>query len=354
MLKNISKLKDLVSKQYIFKYLLSVLLITCIAFAFTYSHLENLAKENTNSNTSQTNEEENTNENNTPTDSDTELEEQVDTEVTPTETSTSDSETKTDTKTTPKETTPDPEVPPDVTPEPEDIPVVPESPSAVVAFYGDNQSDTDDEDINHQRVVTYLLSSGANPIFNVGDIMEDGTQDSLNRFNTVTATLRASRTFYVALGNNDRVGGDISTPSQLFLDNFTFPNNERWYSVNYGNLHMVVLDSAFASGSQTQLNWLANDLQSANSQNKITGVMFHHPTFSSSISSYLINYGVDFVVAGHIHSYGHSISNDINYFTLSGQPAIGYMVARIYENKVGVSVYNTNNGLIDTVEFNER
>jgi predicted MPP superfamily phosphohydrolase len=184
--------------------------------------------------------------------------------------------------------------------------------------------------------------------------MEDGTQDSLNRFNTVTATLRASRTFYAALGNNDRAVGDSTTPSQLFLDNFTFPNNERWYSVNYGNLHMVVLDSAFASSSQTQLNWLANDLQSANSQNRITGVMFHHPTFASTISSYLINYGVDFVVSGHIHSYGHSVSNGINYFTLSGQSAIGYMVARIYESKVTITAYNTNNGLIESVEFVER
>jgi len=352
MLKNISKLKDLVSKQYIFKYLLSVLLVTCIIFAFTYSHLENLEKENTNSNTSQTTEEENTNENSTPTDTDTQLEEQVDTEVTTPETPST--EIKTETKTTPPKTTPDPVVIPETTPEPEDIPVTPEYPSATVAFYGDNQSDTDEEDINHQRVVTYILNSNANPVFNVGDIMEDGTQESLNRFNTVTATLRASRTFYAALGNNDRVVGDSTTPSQLFLDNFTFPNNERWYSINYGNLHMVVLDSAFASGSQTQLNWLANDLQSANSQNRITGVMFHHPTFASTISSYLVNYGVDFVVSGHIHSYGHSVSNGINYFTLSGQSAIGYMVARIYESKVAITAYNTNNGLIESVEFNER
>ena len=352
MLKNISKLKDLVSKQYIFKYLLSVLLVTCITFAFTYSHLENLATENTNSNTFQTTQEENTEDTNTPSDSNTDLEEQVDTEIPTSETPST--ETKTETKTTPQKITLDAIVIPETTPEPEDIPVTPEYPSATVAFYGDNQSDTDEEDINHQRVVTYILNSNANPVFNVGDIMEDGTQDSLNRFNTVTTTLRASRTFYAALGNNDRAIGDSSTPSQLFLDNFTFPNNERWYSVNYGNLHMVVLDSAFASGSQTQLNWLANDLQSANSQNRITGVMFHHPTFASSISSYLVNYGVDFVVSGHIHSYGHSVSNGINYFTLSGQSAIGYMVARIYESKVAITAYNTNNGLIESVEFVER
>jgi predicted phosphodiesterase len=352
MLKNISKLKAIVSKQYIFKYLLSILLVICITFAFTYTHLENLAQNNTNSEISQTTNEEETSDTNTPTDSDTPLEDSIAIETPVTEVSTS----KTETKTTPQGTTSNPGPAPDETPipEPENIPVVPESPSAIVAFYGDNQSDTDDEDINHQRVVTYILNSGANPVFNVGDIMEDGTQASLNRFNTVTSTLRASRAFYSALGNNDRMVGDSTTPSQLFLDNFTFPNNERWYSINYGNLHMVVLDSAFASGNQTQLNWLASDLQSANSQNRITGVMYHHPTFGSTISSYLVNYGVDFVISGHLHSYNHSISNGIHYYVLSGQPNIGYLKVKIYENRGEITSYNSGNGVIETIEFNER
>lgn len=352
MLKNISKLKAIASKQYIFKYLLSILLVICITFAFAYTHLENLAQNNTTSEISQTTNEEKTSDTNTPTDSDIPLEESIAKETPVTEVSTS----KTETQNTPKVTNTQPDPAPDETPvpEPEDIPIVPESPSAIVAFYGDNQSDTDDEDINHQRVVTYILNSGANPVFNVGDIMEDGTQASLNRFNTVTSTLRASRTFYSALGNNDRMVGDSTTPSQLFLDNFTFPNNERWYSINYGNLHMVVLDSAFASGNQTQLNWLANDLQSANSQNRITGVMYHHPSFGSTISSYLVNYGVDFVVSGHLHSYNHSVSNGIHYYVLSGQPNIGYLKVKIYEEKGEITSYNSGNGVIETVEFNER
>ena len=82
--------------------------------------------------------------------------------------------------------------------------------------------------------------------------------------------------------------------------------------------------------------------------------MYHHPTFSSSIDSYLINYGADFAVAGHVHSYSHSTSNGINYFTLSGQPSLGHMIAKIYNHKVVMNVYNNNNSLIDTVEFSER
>ncbi|MFC1780326.1 metallophosphoesterase [Patescibacteria group bacterium] len=241
---------------------------------------------------------------------------------------------------------------PEPDPEPEPDPL--ESPSAVVAFYADNQSDTDEEDVIHQRAVNYILGSGANPIFHAGDLMEDGTQDSLDRFNSVTATLRSTRTFYAALGNNDRKVGDPSTPSQLFLDNFVFPNNEQWYSVNFGNLHMVILDSAFSSGNPSQLSWLASDLQSSASQSRITGVMFHHPTFSSTISQQLIDYGVDFVISGHNHVYQHTTSSGINYFVLSGQTSLGYMVARIYSDRVTTTAYNNNNGVVDTTEFSER
>lgn len=229
-----------------------------------------------------------------------------------------------------------------------------ESPSAQVAFYADSQSDTDAEDVNHQRVVNYILSKSANPVFHAGDLMEDGTQNSLDRFNAVTATLRATRTFYSALGNNDRVVGDSTTPSPLYLANFSYPNNERWYSLNTGNLHMVVLDSAFASGDASQLSWLQSDLQSAASQSRITGIMFHHPTFSSTISSYLINNGVDFVIAGHNHAYQHTASNGIHYFNLTGQTSIGHLIAKIYSNSAAIYVYDTNNGLIDTISFNER
>lgn len=248
---------------------------------------------------------------------------------------------------------PDPD--PEPIPQPEPIPEpVPESPSAIVAFYSDNQSDTEQEDVIHQRTVNNILNSGANPVFHAGDLMEDGTQDSLNRFNTVTATLRSTRTFYAALGNNDRKLNDSSTPSQLFLDNFTFPNNEQWYSVNYGNLHLVVLDSAFSSSNPSQLSWLSSDLQSSNSQTRITGVMFHHPTFGVTIAQQLINYGVDFVVAGHNHAYQHTTPNGINSFVLSGQPSLGHMIVKIYSDKVSIKVYNNGNGLVDSIEFNER
>lgn len=334
------RLKPQLHNLLIFTFL-TLLLLSSIIFTYLYTQPKTTTLNN-NTKITDTKEEDSI------TPSNTTIEEESLTEETPTV----EENTNNTTTTKPAEsntTTPSTTPAPDTT-----EPIVPESPSAYVAFYSDPQSDTDAEDQNHQRVVNYILSSGANPVFNAGDLMEDGTQDSLNRFNTVTSTLRSTRTFYSALGNNDRVVGDASTPSSLYFSNFTFPNNEQWYSVNYGNLHMVILDSAFSASNQTQISWLISDLQSSNSQNKITGVMFHHPAYASTISSYLINYGVDFVISGHTHAYSHTISNGIDYFVLSGQPSIGYMTVKVYSEKVDITAYNSGNGIIESISISKR
>lgn len=229
-----------------------------------------------------------------------------------------------------------------------------ESVSAFVAFYADSQSDTDEEDARHTAVVNMILSSGANPVFHAGDLMEDGTEASLNRFNNVAGGLVASRAFYGALGNNDRNGGDTTTPSPLYLANFSFPNNERWYSVNSGNLHLVVLDSAFASSNPSQLAWLASDLQSAASQGRITGVMFHHPTFVSSVESYLLNYGADFVISGHVHTYSKTLSGGIYRITLNGGGSMGYATLRVYTTYAQFREYDTAGALVDSFTITNR
>ena len=230
----------------------------------------------------------------------------------------------------------------------------PDDTPTFVAYYADNQSDSDEDDARHLLVVNKILASGANPVFHAGDIMEDGTLDSWNRFLNVAGILLSTRTFYAALGNNDRVFGDSTTPSPYFLDYFNFPNNEQWYSVNIGNMHFVVLDSAFSASSPSQLSWLASDLQSAESQNRVTCVLYHHPTFASTVSSYLENYGADFVVAGHIHTYSKTVSNGIYYFTLPGGTSIGYALANIYSSSVSITVYNNSGGVIETTSFQTR
>ena len=132
-----------------------------------------------------------------------------------------------------------------------------------VAFYADSQSDSDEEDALHQSTVDAIISSGANPVFHAGDFLEDGTDDSWNRFNNVTSTLRSIRSFYAALGNNDRVDGDSSTANPHYANDLGLSDH---YAVTAGNLRLIVLDSAFSSaGAQT--GFLTTELQ--NNQDKI-------------------------------------------------------------------------------------
>lgn len=236
-----------------------------------------------------------------------------------------------------------------------------ESPSAFVSFYADNQTDTAEEQENHIRVANYILGTGANPVFHAGDLMEDGTESSWNYFLSATATLRSTRTFYAAFGNNDRLDNSHPNDPSPFWAFFGFPNDGKWYSVNYGNLHLVILDSAFSSGSSSQYNWLVSDLQSAASQSRITGVMFHHPIYPgdekgmrSSYAPIFRDMGVDFVVSGHNHSYYHNTVDGVNYFVCTGQPSIGYFLMRVYSNSATLTAYNSSNGVIETVSFSER
>ena len=236
---------------------------------------------------------------------------------------------------------------------------VPESLSATVAFYADSQTDENlaGENANHQRVVDYIMATNANTVFHAGDLLEDGTLASWNYFNGVTTNLRATKSFYAAQGNNERNSVDY------YFNKFEFPGNERWYSVNVGNLHMVILDSAYSSGSAEQLSWLQSDLQSAASQSRITGVMFHHPihpndaavpAMRASYAPVFRDNNVDFVVSGHNHSYYHNTVDGIHYFVTTGQQSIGYFLTKVYSSYATLYAYNSNNDLAETINISNR
>ena len=105
-------------------------------------------------------------------------------------------------------------------------------------------------------------------IIHAVDIVKNGVKEEqwIKFFNISTWIHNAN--IYPAIGNHD-------LPYASFKKYFSLPNNEQWYSFNYGCAHFTILDSN--SFSLPQLLWLINDLGKP-TRWKI--VVFHHPIIS--------------------------------------------------------------------------
>jgi hypothetical protein len=169
-----------------------------------------------------------------------------------------------------------------------------------------------------------------------------------------------------------------------YLDIFSLPTRgeaggvpsgtEQYYAFDYGNLHIVSLDSQLSARDENQRkamrDWLIADL--GNNQQDWTVVMFHHPPYTkgshdsdaSAVDEYGIDepiitmreeftqlfedYGVDMVYGGHSHSYErsyylHGHRGDAASFNASqhselnaaGQPASGRAGESYQQRSVG-------------------
>ena len=137
-------------------------------------------------------------------------------------------------------------------------------------------------------------------------------------------------------GNHDMYTANSSTQTGPYYDIFSFPKNaeaggiasgtEAYYSFDYGNIHVISLDSddTDRNPGSPMLTWLENDL-AANTQ-YWTVVIFHHPPYTKgshnsdnpndsggrmddmreNVLPILEDYGVDVVLSGHSHSYERS------------------------------------------------
>lgn len=242
-----------------------------------------------------------------------------------------------------------------------------------IIVYGDSRT----QDNIHQEVVNNILEKSPDIVFHTGDLVGDGRIESQwDTFNTITSQLRTVAEFYPLSGNHEN-------ESSLYYDNFTLPNNEKWYSVERNNIHFVIINSNLNMAIDSeQFLWLKNDLQSIKSTIRFTVVLFHHPPFTTgphiedekgfknAVVPLFEQYGVDLVFSGHNHNYERSFYNNIYYIVSGGGGAPLYNQSRssIYSqvfdssyhfckiNLIGarliVSVYNLSSDLIDEFQIN--
>ena len=105
-------------------------------------------------------------------------------------------------------------------------------------------------------------------------------------FNMYPEMMRQSP-LWATIGNHDGVSADSATQTGPYYDIHTFPKNgeaggiasgtEAYYSFNYGNIHVIVLDSNETSRSTTgaMMNWLKADLANVTATWLIA--IWHHP-----------------------------------------------------------------------------
>lgn len=202
-----------------------------------------------------------------------------------------------------------------------------ETPFSVVV-YGDNKNGP----FNHLKIVGLIQKKNPNFVIHVGDLVERGKiykQYDKLFFNPARELMRVIPMFTL-LGNHE-------DHAQLFADFFSLPNNEQWYSFDYGNAHFVILDDSDVDlfvENHEQLQWLQSDLRANKAQ--WTFVLFHIPPFTSGGGYYedermkiknilhpiFEKYGVDIVFSGDDHDYERTLP----IVSRSGKKPVTYIV----------------------------
>ena len=199
--------------------------------------------------------------------------------------------------------------------------------------------DSGTADVNARAVRDAFLGSdptrGADLWLMLGDnAYTTGTDAQYQQavFDTYPGVLRQA-VLWPTFGNHDAFSADSATQSGPYYDIFTLPaqgeaggmpsGTEAYYSFDYGNIHVICLDSTESDRSPAgpMLRWLASDL--AANQADWTIAFFHHAPYSKGshdsdterelveMRQYAVPVleagGVDLVLSGHSHSYERSL-----------------------------------------------
>jgi tartrate-resistant acid phosphatase type 5 len=125
--------------------------------------------------------------------------------------------------------------------------------------------------------------------------------------------------FFPCPGNHDWQTGTL----QPYLDYFTLPGNERYYSVRRGPVEFFLIDSDYhepdgLTPGQAQGQWLEAALAESEAQFQV--VLMHHPPYSSgwhqsttAMRWPYAEWGADLVLAGHEHDYERLVVDGLPY-----------------------------------------
>ena len=192
-------------------------------------------------------------------------------------------------------------------------------------FAADSRTNTG----THNSIAAMIDSHNPNMMVYGGDLCEDSTYSSYKSewFVSNQKTLNARAPFVNGAGNHE----DWGTPTQAFTHG---PNGDGdgYYSFDYGDTHILVLNNEIADGSgSAQWAFAAADLAATTRKFKV--VAFHKPAYTyggshsgdadmlAMTSQIFEPNGVNFVLAGHNHFYQHNLKDGIHHMVIGSMGA---------------------------------
>jgi len=181
----------------------------------------------------------------------------------------------------------------------------------------------------HKFVAEHMADDEPNAAFvvNVGELVQPPSRERLRNFFWAAGTLARDHPYLVV--PDARYGKD-----SLYYAAFPLPAgggeaNEEWWSFDYGNVHLIGLDSNVSTATlSAETEWLRRDLARSDAPFKL--VFTYRPIYSSSLPGgvnetlrarwepIFKEYGVRVVISGAVHCYEHLYLNGIHYLVTGG------------------------------------
>lgn len=183
--------------------------------------------------------------------------------------------------------------------------------------------DSRDNPSVYRRLLEAVMADGSEFLIHLGDLVNVGTEAEWQNFQDTMAGFTLP--FYPVAGNHDGLQGKLDG----FLQYSGAPAAH--YSFDRGAVHFSLADSHNGGISASELAWLREDLGRTTQPVKM--VFLHHPPFDPDGTDHIMAYGnekfmelmveqgVDYVFAGHIHAYAQQERDGVVYLITGGAGA---------------------------------
>ncbi|MCD4790987.1 MAG: metallophosphoesterase [Bacteroidales bacterium] len=231
--------------------------------------------------------------------------------------------------------------------------------------YGDNRNEFPVQNDIHREILGKIAEQNADFIINLGDMVRNVA--SWNSFFEDIELSEIDIPFIPVKGNHDTTC-KFSEDSQ---------KTKAYYSINYGQSHLIILANNNNILSDEQLLWFMNDLE-IHTDYPRKFVFAHKPLYSGAnngvreklieqIDTLLVQYNVTAFFGGHYHCYERLSEKDIVHFVSGGggaplmdlknnipqlqvhETTYHYMTLKLSESAVLITVYNIDNEIIDQI-----